>query len=949
MNSSGLKASSIADATLLSQSLESFQKCAIGDNTVIISVEDSLAIGAGSDIGSSFISTSHLSIFAEDVILSDAFKMPNGVLAAHSLTTSGAGRMDLSGAIGYTPETVNEDANSPGETGGTGSNGGNLLLYVEQVPTGSPAFRIAANGGDGGAGQPGTERTAGGQGGDGGHGGNVLIAVGSPYELLLGQLRETLSVSELSAKQAMVKEIIANMPAGSSLIAVRALMNQAVGAGDEQTYDQALENAALVLQSLSSGYSSALHAAVDISAGNYGVHGDGISNGGNGAYGQPGKLSNILFNEPNDLCSKLNPLGFFERLPVDALQTFFPVHPSQCRRLLEKIKLMYWSLDPVHQPQVVTDVLTLLIRLQARTALFANAEDDSPLIQYYAQHENAIGAIGAVDQLRAIYDETTRCIQQLKQGQDLFGYSSSVVPLGSFLFYKNVLDELINNFGELESSYTSYFQALEANTAQIADIKSTRDKQASLVATAQSQLTPLNTQSIKTARIIDGYQVELVPLKKAYDDALIDAENTFANKFNLNFDTVLQSLTSLAFAPESTLNIVAQAGQFLYDGTAKITDDQGNQIRKDYIVSQLKTVQADMDSLQEGYQSLDNGLLKPDDPGAGKLIADEQAIEQLLQDYYGSFPKEIDAVKTAMSNYVAKIQERNTQILTYNAIILLIYQNEQLIDSANARTNTLNEQMLDAMAPDLPDLVTMVSGMYYAARNQVMQVLDLTSRAFRFWALSDSNLTSIAYAGKPLPELNYDALLGAKTTILSRYQQAIENFGTNSSQFPAHSTQQGKMYEVSDEQVELFCQLGQLMLRISPDDPVFAGMANVRVQSVRVWISGLSFSGNDKSVNINVTHTGKEQIVSTARDVYAFSHEPVNKLFIYNTDSREIMEEANFGVEQSDGGATTNYAALGPFTTWHITIDPASNPDVDFSAVSRIQLEFHGTNYAFDA
>jgi hypothetical protein len=206
-----------------------------------------------------------------------------------------------------------------------------------------------------------------------------------------------------------------------------------------------------------------------------------------------------------------------------------------------------------------------------------------------------------------------------------------------------------------------------------------------------------------------------------------------------------------------------------------------------------------------------------------------------------------------------------------------------------------------------------------------MQVLDLTSRAYRFWSLSDSNLISQAYGGKTLPELNYSALLGAKSTVLNNYQQTIESFGTNNSTFPAHPSQQGKVIGVSDEQVELFRELGQLMIRIPIDDPAFAGMANVRIQSVRAWITGLTFSGDDKSVSINMTHTGKEQIVSTGRDVFAFVHEPVNKLFIYNTETQEIMEEANFGVEQTKDGASTNYAALGPFTTWHIAIDPDTN------------------------
>ncbi|MFC4778058.1 hypothetical protein ACFO9Q_14750 [Paenibacillus sp. GCM10023252] len=934
--------------TLLSQSLESFQRVQVGGNTVIISVDDSLAIGAGTDFGDHYASTPFLSIYAENILLSGRFKANSGVLSTHSLTVSGEGCLDLSGSAGLPIDIVNENPTAPGMAGNNGEAGGNLLLYIEQTPIGQPAYKIQASGGNGGAGQSGTDLTAGGKGGDGGDGGHVLLAAASPYLRWQAQMKETLNLHELSAKQAMLRELIAALPPDPSLTALVSMLHDAAEAQTDEAYLQSLNLAALTLQALATGYDSSLTANVDCTAGAYGVHGDGRTNEGNGIAGQPGTLNQLLFQTPADLAAHADLTDFLAKLPRQAEQSYLLVHPSQCKRLLEKIKLMYWSLDPVAKPQGVRDVLTLLLRLQERTATFVAAKDDSSLAAYYNSHEAAIGAIGAIGQLRAIHDEAVRYLYQLRQGQDMFGYDNSDVPLGSFHFYNNLLNELITNFGLLEADYAEYFQALAANTAHIDKIKRARDRQASLIATAEAQLTTLRSQAVKTARIIDGYQAELPSLKRTLEDKIEELKEQIRVHFDFNFDTIFQSLTSLAFAPESKLMILNEASQFLYQGTMEVTDDKGEPVRKSYIVRQLKSVKASIDTLQEGFQALDNGTLAPDDPGAAKLVAAEQDVEQFFNDFYDQFPQSLDDLKTAFRAYIDKVQERNNQILTYNAIVLLLYKNLQIIDSANARTAALNEDTLDAMSPDLPDLVTLISELYYAARNQVMEMLDLTSRAYRFWALSDQSLTSEVYAGRSLPELNHTALVGAMNTILGKYQQAVENFGTNHDRFPPHDNQRGKIIDVPAEQVELFKDLKQLMIRIPVDHPVFAGMANVRVQNVRVWMTGIHPAAADDTVTIRITHTGKEQMVSSAQDVYTFKHEPVNKIFIYHTKTQEIMEEANFGVEQSDGGTTNEYAALGPFTTWHISIDPDDNPGIDLSSVSQIQIEFHGTNYAFD-
>lgn len=123
---------------------------------------------------------------------------------------------------------------------------------------------------------------------------------------------------------------------------------------------------------------------------------------------------------------------------------------------------------------------------------------------------------------------------------------------------------------------------------------------------------------------------------------------------------------------------------------------------------------------------------------------------------------------------------------------------------------TLNDQALNNMAPDLPDLVSFVSRLFYANRNQIMHNLDLTVRAYRFWTLSDRNLLNEAYGGKTPPQIDHAALDSAQITILNAYGQAVENFGTNHSVFSANASANGlgKWTNHSDiRSHRTFCQL----------------------------------------------------------------------------------------------------------------------------------------------
>lgn len=927
-------------STLLSQSLEAFQTVEIAGNRVIISVLDTLAIGATTDVGSDYTQVPQLWIFAEDVSLAETFAVRNAVLSAHSLDVAAPpGVLDASGADGATAPGVNENADHPGPAGGDGEPGGTLCLYVESAGPYTPDFTLSVRGGNGGAGQAGTVQTPGSDGGNGGAGGHAVVVAGVPPLAWLATLRVIDGLSTPGARQAALRDLLASLPADDRLASLRTTLQSAAAAATGQALTAAMESAAQQLQVLASGFTAALSAAADVGGGAYGPYGAGAPNGANGAAGAPGTLDCVAVGAPADVAAA-------------AFPPFFVAHPSQCARLLERARLMYLVLDPVHDPQGVPDLMALLLRLQARTDVFVQASATSELATYYVQNEARVGAVGSLQQMGALNTQAGQYLAQLRQGRDLFGNNGNYVPLASFGFYKSLLDELIPNFGVLEANYHAYFDALEKGTAQMDAVHAARAQQQQVMQTARSQLASLQLEAERSAAIIDGYEITLPPVKQALEDAIEAARADIDNAFSFSFDQLVQAVGTLAFAPESQFMMLVQAGQLLYNASTKVENDQGVLVNKSYIVSQIDTVQATVEGLTEGYQQLDNGTLAPDDPGAAKLVAQEAQLTSFLSQFSDRFSSDLQAVQQSFDRYVSQVVTRNNQILNYNATVLLMLNNAQLIAQGQQNTQRLNDAALAGMAPGLPDLVSYVSGLYYTARAQLLEVLSLTARAFRFWALSDADLLAQALGGRTPPEIDTAALTAAQSSILNAYRSAVEDFGTNASVFPAQPDQPGLVVNVPAWQVELIKESHQLMVQLptvtpttTSDQSVFAGMANVRVLAARAWIDGARTTSG--TLHVDVTHTGSEQIVNPSGTVFSFSHEPVTKPFIYSLKSGAVVEDANFGVVQQEVGGAPTYAALGPFTTWQIKVDPAYNSGLDLSGVTGIRLEFQGTNFAF--
>lgn len=932
---------STTDTTLLSNPQEAFQTLASGGNLFIISVLDEVPLGKDTDIGDDLTAYDHVYLYGQGCLLSQSVKLKNSLVSVQSLTTTGQGIFDLSGKPGTSPDTPNQNPNVKGQSGGPGEPGGTFRLYLQNVADNRLNFKVSVAGGAGGDGQQGKINTDGGDGGNGGNGGTAEVLVGLSCCDLLDRLRTVASLTSLTERHVALTPIIGAYKTDSQWAALIPLLAKAAMAKSLEDSTQALEAVGQQLAAMDAQFDNALNGSLLVNGGAYGTYGQGKTPGANGTSGKPGSKSLFTFGQLSQLDWEKGHTapGFF-------------VHPSQVSRLMDKARLTYWTMDPVSRPQSVTDTMILFQQIEEKTAPFADTSpENKALVAYYTAHEAEYGALGSVQQLQSLHAQAVNALLQIKQGQDLFGFAADHVPLVSFDSLFQTLDELMDNFGHIQTAYDGYFAKLKEKKAEISSVVATRQKNEALVSNAKSQIQMLKVLLPRQAGIIDSYQSILPTLKKKVTDLLKAFETKVKDHFDFNFDSFLQNLSMVAFAPESKFMVLTQGAEFLHNSLSKVTDSRGIAVNKAYLVDEIQTVTSSVAGLQEGYDALDDGTLQPDDPGGAKLMAEEQQFQTFFNDFKDQFPHDLKELKKAFDAYVQKVQERNNHILQYNAQVIVALKNHQLIDSLTAEDATYTDKVLSTMDPALPDMVSFMSRTYYTARQQIMEFMDLTQQAYRFWSLSDAQIISSTFSGS-LPSLDASALLAAKSDLLTKTDKALEHFGSNAQHFPDKPGQEGLVVTVGQAERSVLQYLNLMTVSLSAPslttgktESVFAGMCDVRISRVRLWLDGVKT--DQDTLSIHITHTGGEEIYDQADNRFTFTHEPVTKLFIYNLKTKQIFEDANFGVEQSADQATNEYAALGPFTQWQFKIDPALNPGLDLSGLSAARIEFHGTNYAF--
>jgi hypothetical protein len=924
-----------ANQQLLSKADELFQTLVIGDKRLVLSAEDLLTVGIGTDVSDDY-SAQDVYLYAESMLFSSSLRFKSGVLSSYSVLPTPGSVFSTSGAKGEAAE-----ARKPPTTDGEGGKtAGMMRWYSEYFDPDKPYLELAARGGDGGEGKQALGSDPGGNGGDGGAGGKVLAVIVHPYLRLFDRLLAIYKDTNETRKRGDLKLVVASMEGTQALNPVRMKLQSAL-AGTVDTLNRTLREAGLQLQTMVETWRATFK--IDVAGGAYGVWGKGNPAGNNGKPGGPGEAKVVLARSTADLASA-------------TLDPFFMIHPVQCSLVLERLKLAYFSADPVKNPDGVTSLASSLRRLRDRTELFTTLAADHAIAKYYADHEDEFGALNSVVALKSLNTNAKRLLDQITNGLDYFGMASNDVPLASFSYYggsggdSGLLDKQIALFKTIETAYDVAYDELKSNKAKMDAIRASREQQRQLITNTENDITALRTTLHSVGDVIDSYQVTLPPMKKKIVDKLTEIEDKIKDHFDFNPKSFLSSLSLLAFAPESKLMWGVVIAQTAVSGVTEITDDQGDQVNKDYLVRQLKTIDGSLSSIDEGYKALDDGQLKADDPDAGKLLALEDTLTSTLDKYYNQFPDDLTELKTQYKAYVDAVMARNEQILKYNAIVILLARKHDAVKQARDTLASLADETLDNLKPDLPALTSFVSQTYYASRNLVMETLAKTARSYRFWALSDQNLIALAYQGQSLPKIDSAALAAAQLQILTAHEAAVNAFGSDLAPFPDSDSRKGVIFELNADQVETF-KSGQVTVPVPladrharlKDNP-FADMANVRLLVVRVWVDGATSA--DGNITLDITHTGSEKIVNRDGLIFSFSHDTKDAQFRYSLADNSIQLDGQIGKVTFAGSNTpewkSTYALVGPFTYWQIEARDQANDELDLSNVTGVRMEFRG-------
>ncbi|MFD2171786.1 hypothetical protein [Tumebacillus lipolyticus] len=954
-----------AAQVLLSQKRESLLSVDIEGKLILLSTEDVLKLGKGSEIGADQSAYSSLAIYAEQVSLYGTFSLRTGILAAHRIDAGKPlGLISTAGADGSESDGPNLDPTVKGARGGDGEAGGDLFLYAETVSTERPFLAVDATGGKGGDGQEGSSIpsdkeheemfTSAGDGGNGGDGGQVVALVVHPYNRLTEELVTIYHKQDLVVQKADLRALLSQFPQAEAVKSVKAKLEAAAMIVDQAEFGESLRTAGSLLLDLADAWQLEARHNLYTLGGAYGTHGSGrVRPGTNGISGMDGEHALVLEGSP-------------ELLVGWKWEQFLFVHPHQCAMLLEKAKLMYLTLNP-RVTESVQDVWTLFKRLQERTAPFVNLQPDHLLFKHYQEVESAFGAYNSVAQLACIHQQASHYLTRLNLGQDAFGYDRQYAPLASYTLYEGILNRMIDDFEKLEAVYQQYYDRLD-QAVQLRDyLDHARSYGESIIAQAGANVEDLRKLISASAGVIQRYEIALPDKKEALLEAIDRLERQIEDRINLeNFAIreIFSALSMIAFAPEAPLIYLGEGALVLYSQYSNLKEEK---VETRYLIKSIRAIKDSFGSLVEGYKVQLDGMLAPDDPGANKLIASARDLDRLLDSISSQLPERAgEEFKAIVDDYVQTIVARNNEILTYNAIVSLLFQNRDQVEQAKLSIADLNRQALANLKGTSLNLTAFLSHLYYAARNQVLEMLSLTANAFRFWAVTDQSPLQTLIEWSTPPDINAAVLRAAHSELLKRFTEAVERFANNPSRYPDPSVphydpkvDRGILVKLSAWQLSRFRRSGRAVIQIETalketlkrENP-FAGRANVRVEKVRAWIHGAKTE--DDLLHVKITHTGEEEITDLQGDLYRFKHKPRNADFVYQISDRRVKTDGQMGVSVQLGGGgsdqtrAVSYALVGPFTFWQIEVAEENNAGRDISQVTDIELEFFISYYPFD-
>lgn len=848
------------NSTLLNQ-YSSRNTVEIKSNQVILSVQSSLILGGSdSDLSSDYLEKDQVSIFAEQIIIGDDFKAKKAVIFANTLTFLGNSRFNFSGQNGLDSNIPLSDRQSY-----NGTDGGSLYMYLES-PTETPTqgyIPVYASGGNGGAGRKNDIDHSVGNGGDGGKGGNVTIRTVCPYKKTADSISDILKLDPKSGDfLSVIKELIK-----SSADYIKEYLSdidsylKTSDSPDSDILKKKLQDAADTLSLAVTKYTSTQQAFIEIAGGEGGILTVPDPDHHEGKPGVNGTIDLRIYDSVPKLISDF---------------ILLPVHPAQCIMLLNQAKLQYILLNYNDEKMLTTQIKDLTVwlnRLDQRTKIFVDVKDTDSISQYYKAHESEFGARNSIATLQRINKEVQGYMYNLTKGLDAYGYAFNYVPIKAMasgvpsIQDINSMETLLKAFQEMEQYYVTYLKDLRNSDNFKKVIKnietSLKDNNSDIQVTI-----PILWDNLKDIGLqIDSYKQRLETKKKLLTQLVEKYRDDIKNKVDVFFDiditSFLEAASTIAFAPESPAMWVAEGAKVLQTNLTTISDGHGNRVNTDYVVHEISKIGNNLNSISEGYTKRPDGTIMLDDPGANKLLGEQQEIENLLDNFYKKCQDIAEELSNSLKDYISTVIERNNLVIEYNACVGLLQQKYQTQQSNQDKLTELRDQAL-GQDPDLPSNAAFALEAYNVTQNDIILILNFASRIYRFWTLDPNYLCTINGSDGVCPSsLNYNAL---QKTYLDFYSTTLlKTISSN----PVNSTFTGDIRNGVAAQIFIYkrdyyedIKFGatvEIKATKAGEEGPFSSMANIRINNVRVYLKGAKMKDGheQESIRIDLTH-GRE-------------------------------------------------------------------------------------------
>ncbi|KAF5618346.1 serine kinase [Fusarium sp. NRRL 52700] len=699
------------------------------------------------------------------------------------------------------------------------------------------------------------------------------------------------------------------------------------------------------------------------------------------------------------------------------------VHPDQCQMLLDVANQTYLAASCDDSDQTsnrYSQAQKLYKAIYNRLTFVPLLQDDiknnkhQPLTELYVQMQTDQLCLDALTDLEQIRLEAGLYLCNIAHGKDMFGHgrvknesipsSPSIttppsqdaprwVPRLPYQNYSKAIQGSLPALNDLVSGMNSqqgkqqdaqYNSELEVTSVD-AHIETLQQQ----IELATSPTGPLNAAGSQ----IQHYTPALKAMRASVH-AQVDALTDFSSSWNFNPSDIINGISQFAANPTALTGGMSILSE-LYTADTTVNNN-GTDVNKDYVVQQFASTGKTLEDLNEAVKMTASGTLSVDDPGAAKLLADEQTLDNLITQFQGALSTDkVETLQKSLNEYAKLAKRRNAAVLQYNAAVVMLFKSEKELKYFNDKKSNLSAQELMS-GPLQGSLMLFEFKTFNSMCSTVYELRYDAARSMQFWTLY-----SDAQVDPPLPTSgfndvktvqaiqSYVELLEANFTSWLASYSINPGFVFPNPSTPSAETSGGITWFLTAEQVTALqsntvadptSSTGEMEHQINitlpaptskstvttgdPNYNPFAGYANVRLDQVLVWLFGATVKPDPNTqqscLTIEMSQMGNDAIApddgttplkfehSTTQLKFAYDPTGVaswpqalktNPIIVQNLDSGGV----GVGRDSAKTERNLSVAPIGPFATWLLTVRERENNGLDLSKLTGVCLEFWGS------